>query len=511
MSESALQERCVVDDAFADYFRCPEQFAAFAGSDHVSTEPGFFRFGPGLVCYGRSSARHRAVRATDQLDDVMRDVTWHGSLISLPFKPGEIVSDLRCERYVSSAGVMSSAVSKAYYAVRPLLAVGFRKHLQRACLRDWQNIPFPNWPVDRRVEQIFETLLALSLRTHSVDEIPFVWFWPDGFENCVVMTHDVETEKGRDFVPHLMDLDEANDLVSSFQVVPEGRYEVREAFLSSIRDRGFEINIHDLNHDGSLFADRQRFVRRAERINAYGRMYGADGFRSAILYRNLDWMSVLDFRYDMSVPTAGHLEAQRGGCCSLMPFYNGRILELPLTTTQDYSLFHILKQNSIDVWKRQIAEITSHHGLVTMIVHPDYIAEPREQTIYKSLLRHLNEVRSRGRSWMTLPREVYRWWRDRRRMTLARHGDTWRVEGPQSHRARVGYASLADDGIVYRVQGSFLGLATEEPALSLLAAAMLGWSLLKLIGGALIPRCGYFWSALKQGVKTEICSATGGS
>ena len=57
------------------------------------------------------------------------------------------------------------------------------------------------------------------------------------------------------------------------------------AFIQSIRDRGFEVNIQDLNHDGHLFRGREEFLRRAQRINAYGREYGANGFRAAVPYR----------------------------------------------------------------------------------------------------------------------------------------------------------------------------------------------------------------------------------
>ena len=56
----------------------------------------------------------------------------------------------------------------------------------------------------------------------------------------------------------------------------------------------------------------------------------------------------------MSVPNVAHLEPQRGGCCTVMPYFIGDILELPLTTTQDYSLFHILGDYSIALWKQQI-------------------------------------------------------------------------------------------------------------------------------------------------------------
>ena len=51
-------------------------------------------------------------------------------------------------------------------------------------------------------------------------------------------------------------------------------------------------------------------------------------------------------------------------------------------------------------------------------------------------------------------REVNDWWRDRRRMTLVRNGSTWCIEGPGSDRARIAYASLDGDSVVYRVAES---------------------------------------------------------
>ena len=108
----------------------------------------------------------------------------------------------------------------------------------------------------------------------------------------------------------------------------------------------------------------------------------------------------------MSVPSVGNLEAQQGGCCSVMPFFVGKVLELPVTTVQDYSLFHILNQYSIDLWVRQIALLSKQHGLLSFIVHPDYISEPRAQDTYKSLLAYLADLRSEGKIWIALPREV---------------------------------------------------------------------------------------------------------
>lgn len=450
-----------LNSAFLDYYRCPESFAAFLPTGKLSEDKGFFRFGRDSICYGRSSSGFRAKHPTDELYDVMADISADRSTIQLPFDPSEIVSNLRYERYSSPSDegdtpfTRSSVLENAYYMLRPLLSVSVRKHLQRVRLRDWQKITFPEWPVDRTVESIFESLLYLQLKDHEIDEIPFIWFWPNGSPSCAIMTHDVEGLRGRNFCSKLMDLDDKYEIKSSFQIVPEQQYSVSEALLTEIRGRGFEINVHDLNHDGHLFSDRTLFLQRAAQINEYGRQYGAAGFRSAVLYRNLNWYGALNFSYDMSVPNVGHLEAQRGGCCSVMPFLIGNILELPVTTTQDYSLFHILNQYSINLWKKEIDLITNKHGLVSFIVHPDYIVKKRARDVYTALLAHLAELRSQGRLWMALPAAVNRWWRERSQMRLAPRGNKWEIEGLGKERARIAYATLEGSRVVYRLEAAF--------------------------------------------------------
>ena len=113
---------------------------------------------------------------------------------------------------------------------------------------------------------------------------------------------------------------------------PRARRPPGRRIADKIRGRGFEVNLHDLNHDGRLFEDRQEFLTRAKRINQYARDFGCDGFRSGAMYREQSWFDAFEFSYDMSVPNASHLEPQRGGCCTVMPYFVGDILELPLTT-----------------------------------------------------------------------------------------------------------------------------------------------------------------------------------
>ena len=439
-----------MNQAIIDYVRCPDDMVDFRLAGDVSEDRGYFRFGPETVCYGKSSSGARSRQVNGALYDTAADVRLDDGAVHLPIDPDEIIENLRSERYHPGAG--RPAVSSLYYRLRPFLSLRVRRHLQRAQLSDWTDIRFPRWPVDRTVDGLLEQLLALSMKARGVDRVPFVWFWPDGATSCVVMTHDVEELAGRDFCSQLMDMDDSVGIKASFQIVPEGRYPVPDTFLDEIRARGFEINVHDLNHDGHLFADRDGFLRRAERINTYGRRYRALGFRSGALYRNQAWYGALDFSYDMSVPSVAHLDPQRGGCCTVMPYFIGRMLELPVTTIQDYSLFHILNDYSIDVWKQQLEAIGDSHGLATFIVHPDYVIERRARATYRALLEHLARVREQRRAWIALPRDVRRWWQDRSTLRVVPDGGRWRIEGEGKERARLAFAVLVGDSLEFSVE-----------------------------------------------------------
>ena len=444
-----------MNKAFLSYFQCPEIYGSFNLLGELSAEAGDFRFCLDTICYGRSSSAVCTQPVTRALFDAFRDARIERFTYSLPFNPADLVDNLRYERYVASnhadgyRGTLENLVRNAYYLVRPLLPVSVRKHLQRASLRDWGRIPFPSWPVDRTVDRILERLLVLSMKAHGVEKIPFIWFWPNGYSSCAMMTHDIETSTGLNFCSTLMDIDDSFGIKASFQIVPVGRYIVSDGTLDAIRNRGFEINVHDFNHDGRLFWDHDEFLSRASQINQYARQFGIKGFRSGGLYRNPDWYDAFAFSYDMSVPNVGHLDPQRGGCCTVMPYFIGRILELPLTTTQDYSLFYILGDYSVDLWQRQITLIREKHGLISFIVHPDYLIGKRAQNTYIALLAYLCQLRSEARVWIALPGDVDTWWRQRNRMKLVPDGGRWRIEGPGNERARIAWAMLAGERVSY--------------------------------------------------------------
>lgn len=430
--------------SLSDHFRCPDSLLAERGSDGCSTT---------------SFAVAEEAMQPSGADEKMKGlghVLAEARAMTGTIDPREAIDRLRREEYPLAAEAKTALsrpqlIRSLYYAMRPMLPVAIRKRAQKAYFAGWESLPFPKWPVDFTVENILERQLIQCMKAQQIEALPFVWFWPNAKKSCVVITHDVETEAGRDFTSAVMNLDDSYGVRSSFQLIPQDRYAVSSACLSGIRERGFEVNVHDLTHDGSLFRDHKRFLRQVREINQFGSHWGSLGFRSGALYRRQEWFDALKFEYDMSVPNVASLEPQRGGCCTVFPYFIGNILEIPVTAAQDYSLFHILNDYSMAVWQKQIELICQRNGLISFIVHPDYIRADRARQAYERLLQHVNQLRQPEELWVAPPGELNRWWRMRQQSTVVKRGASWTVEGPARHYARLAYARLAGERIVYEV------------------------------------------------------------
>jgi hypothetical protein len=151
----------------------------------------------------------------------------------------------------------------------------------------------------------------------------------------------------------------------------------------------------------------------------------------------------------MSVPNVAHLDPQRGGCCTVMPYFIGDILELPLTTVQDYMLFHLLNERSIDLWKTQVKMILEKNGLASFIIHPDYITSHDTKPVYEGLLSWLRDLCKEQQLWFALPGQIDSWWRERSQMSVIKDGDAWRIEGQGAERAVLAFAQQVDGHLVY--------------------------------------------------------------
>lgn len=239
----------------------------------------------------------------------------------------------------------------------------------------------------------------------------------------MVLTHDVETAVGQGRCESLMELEAANGFASSFNFVPE-RYPDRPEVRKKLIDNGFEVGVHGLNHDGKLYASRNEFASRAIRINRYIKQWNAAGFRSPAMHHNLDWLRDLKVEYDASTFDTDPFEPQPDGVHTIFPFFvppdhsrNGYI-ELPYTLAQDFTLFILLEEQTIDIWKQKLDWIASQGGMVLLNTHPDYMhlgtGEPPTGEFsvhrYTELLNYIKSEYA-GQYWHVLPREMAQFWK----------------------------------------------------------------------------------------------------
>ncbi len=226
---------------FFEFYRCPSDAVRFDIGVGFPSGPGYFRLGEELTIYGKTAGVPGAKYFSDNLRDVLPAIRVNRGEINLPFDPDRVADILRYERYPMEESNGSPRlgarpwVRDLYYLFRPLMPVPIRRVLQQIYLRRELDNPFPRWPVDRTVDRLFEKLMELALRANGNVPIPFIWFWPEGAQAALILTHDIETAAGVAFCQQLMDMDEEYGFRSAFQVVPEKRYEVTDSFLQGIK------------------------------------------------------------------------------------------------------------------------------------------------------------------------------------------------------------------------------------------------------------------------------------
>jgi len=216
----------------------------------------------------------------------------------------------------------------------------------------------------------------------------------------------------------LMQLEKEAGFRSSFNFVPEGTCAVGPEIREELERSGFEVGVHDLKHDGFLYRSRKSFKENAERINSYLKEWKARGFRSGFMLHNLSWVEDLNVLYDASTFDTDPFEPQPDGVETIFPFWvpgsNGRgFVELPYTLIQDFNLFIVLQEQTIDIWKQKVDWIAAHGGMALMIVHPDYVnfangTRSRDEfpaAHYKDFLNYVKTTYA-GQYWQALPREV---------------------------------------------------------------------------------------------------------
>jgi peptidoglycan/xylan/chitin deacetylase (PgdA/CDA1 family) len=316
------------------------------------------------------------------------------------------------ERYAPRSRSTTSLT--LYYRLKPLIPRAVQIALRRALARRLRRRherqeAFPRWPVEPALVEAREAHLRDRLRRSSADQVPFIGLWPDGHRFAYVLTHDVEGSRGLENVRRVLEVERRHGMVSAWNLVAED-YAIDPTIVEAIKLAGGEIGLHGLTHDGRLFENRASFELQLPRIHEYLRAWGAEGFRSPATHRDAAWMPELGCAYDSSFPDTDPFEPQPGGCCSILPYFMGDLVELPITLVQDHTLFEILRESDIRLWRDKATWIAGNGGLVTVLVHPDYMTSDERLRRYDELLRFLGTLEG---GWHALPRDVARWWRRR--------------------------------------------------------------------------------------------------
>jgi hypothetical protein len=254
--------------------------------------------------------------------------------------------------------------------------------------------------------------------------VPEAWSgWPDGKRFALLLTHDVETAKGQEKCIKLAGLEEHLGFRSSFSFTAKG-YNVSSELRHYLVKKGFEVGVHGLYHDGNLFSSKKKFQDQAFEINRYLEEWRAVGFRAPCMYHNLEWISDLNIEYDSSTFDTDPFEPQPDGMGTIFPIWvqggsNAKgFVELPYTLPQDFTLFVLMRERNIDVWKKKVDWIAEKGGMALLIAHPDYMncdntkftIEEYPIAFYEELLHYIKSKYD-GQYWHALPKEMATFWK----------------------------------------------------------------------------------------------------
>jgi len=300
-------------------------------------------------------------------------------------------------------------LNNIFYTIKPLiprqLQIFLRRQVVRYKCKKYSHI----WPIDP-----------------NAGKSPQGWQgWPDNKKFALVLSHDVDTQNGHDKCYQLMELEERLGFRSSFNFVPE-RYTVSKTLLKDITDRGFQVSLHGLKHDGKLFFSRKIFERRAIRINQYIREWGVNGFTTPSMLRNPEWIHDLNVTHCTSTFDTDPFEPQPHGIGTIYPFYMQNkssakgFIELPYTLPQDFTLFILMKEKTIDIWKKKLDWIVKHGGMALLNTHSDYMGlnenklgvEEYPVKYYEEFLKYIKN-QYKGQYWHVLPRKVAQFWMEK--------------------------------------------------------------------------------------------------
>lgn len=294
-----------------------------------------------------------------------------------------------------------------YYFIKPLIPRRLQIFLRRkVVIRKLAGVRHL-WPIDEKASSPPEGWAG----------------WPQGGKFALVLTHDVDTDRGQKRCRELMKLETDLGFRSSYNFVPL-RYEVSRQLRDNLVAAGFEVGVHGLYHDGKYYTSRDSYLKRAQKINQVLKEWNSVGYRAPSMLHKLDWFHELNIEYDASTFDTDPFEPNSEGMRTIFPFLvkdrdtAREYVEMPYTLPQDFTSFVLLNFRTIDVWKEKLAWIVRNGGMALINVHPDYMhfgpGKPGNEEYpahyYEDFLKYILKEYP-CQFWHALPREAARYYK----------------------------------------------------------------------------------------------------
>jgi peptidoglycan/xylan/chitin deacetylase (PgdA/CDA1 family) len=300
----------------------------------------------------------------------------------------------------------TSSILNLYYHVKPLIPRKIQIALRRAIVMRKRVKYGTTWPI-----------------TASAATAPRGWTgWPNGKSFAFILTHDVDKARGLARCGLLADIEEGLGFRSSFNFVAED-YKVTSSQRAYLRDRGFEVGLHGIKHNGNPFRSQKTMRIQVPKINRYLNEWDSVGFRCPSMFHDLECIGNLDILYDSSTFDTDPFEPQPVGMETIFPIWipsrmpRQGYVELPYTLPQDFTLFILMREVNTDIWKRKLDWIAKSGGMALINSHPDYMnfgetntgADEYRHYLYKDFLEYAFATYE-NEYWHVLPKDIASFW-----------------------------------------------------------------------------------------------------
>ena len=223
------------------------------------------------------------------------------------------------------------------------------------------------------------------------------------FEKQCILTHDIDTARGLDWIDPIAALEEKHGYRSLWNYIPY-RYRIDENHFDRLRDRGHEIGVHGFWHDNSeAFLKPVRFREILDSLQPQIERFKIRSYRGPSWYRTPEMFDALMgyFDFDLTCPDVDLMcPGYPGGVGLMLPFeIRPGLTEIPCTLPFDlFLLTGSLPEALPSLWEEKLRAIEALGGLLVVNTHPDpnYLGSKRLLKVYEHFLQNLASSRWKG-------------------------------------------------------------------------------------------------------------------